>query len=105
MAKRIDVSDLDIFYGSFKAVENVSLSVEPRSVTAFIGVILALTIGGEAEHFSAYVLPVAAGCFIYLAAGGLIPRFLQSTNLKGSFIHIALMSVGVAAMLALTFLE
>jgi phosphate transport system ATP-binding protein len=37
MAKRIDVSDLDIFYGSFKAVENVSLSVEPRSVTAFIG--------------------------------------------------------------------
>jgi phosphate transport system ATP-binding protein len=37
MAKRIDVTDLDIYYGSFKAVENVSLSVEPRSVTAFIG--------------------------------------------------------------------
>jgi phosphate transport system ATP-binding protein len=37
MAKRIDVSDLDIYYGAFKAVENVSLSVEPRSVTAFIG--------------------------------------------------------------------
>jgi phosphate transport system ATP-binding protein len=37
MAKRIDVSDLDIYYGSFKAVESVSLSVEPRSVTAFIG--------------------------------------------------------------------
>ncbi len=25
MAKRIDVSDLDIFYGTFKAVEGVSL--------------------------------------------------------------------------------
>ena len=37
MAKRIDVSDLDIYYGSFKAVEGVTLSVEPRSVTAFIG--------------------------------------------------------------------
>jgi len=37
MAKRIDVTDLDIYYGSFKAVEGVSLSVEPRSVTAFIG--------------------------------------------------------------------
>ncbi len=37
MAKRIDVADLDIYYGSFKAVENVTLAVEPRSVTAFIG--------------------------------------------------------------------
>jgi len=37
MAKRIDVTDLDIYYGSFKAVEGVTLSVEPRSVTAFIG--------------------------------------------------------------------
>src|SRR5512140_707070 len=37
MAKRIDVSDLDIFYGDFMAVEGVTFSVEPRSVTAFIG--------------------------------------------------------------------
>jgi phosphate transport system ATP-binding protein len=37
MAKRIDVTDLDIFYGSFKAVEGVTFSVEPRSVTALIG--------------------------------------------------------------------
>ncbi|RKN39095.1 phosphate ABC transporter ATP-binding protein PstB [Micromonospora endolithica] len=37
MAKRIDVSDLDIFYGSFKAVESVNMSIEPQSVTALIG--------------------------------------------------------------------
>jgi phosphate transport system ATP-binding protein len=37
MAKRIDVSDLDVYYGDFKAVEGVTLTVEPRSVTAFIG--------------------------------------------------------------------
>jgi phosphate transport system ATP-binding protein len=37
MAKRIDVKDLDIYYGDFKAVEGVSMTVEPRSVTAFIG--------------------------------------------------------------------
>ena len=37
MAKRIDVKDLNIFYGSFKAVEDVTMTVEPRSVTAFIG--------------------------------------------------------------------
>ena len=37
MAKRIDVKDLSIFYGAFKAIEDVTMTVEPRSVTAFIG--------------------------------------------------------------------
>ncbi|MBV2365956.1 phosphate ABC transporter ATP-binding protein PstB [Streptomonospora sp. S1-112] len=37
MAKRIDVSDLNVYYGKFHAVENVNMTIEPRSVTAFIG--------------------------------------------------------------------
>ncbi|WP_086821821.1 phosphate ABC transporter ATP-binding protein PstB [Allokutzneria sp. NRRL B-24872] len=37
MAKRIDVKDLNIYYGKFQAVDGVTLSVPPRSVTAFIG--------------------------------------------------------------------
>ena len=37
MSKRIDVQDLNIFYGDFHAVKDVSMTIEPRSVTAFIG--------------------------------------------------------------------
>jgi phosphate transport system ATP-binding protein len=37
MSKRIDVKDLDIFYGDFHAVKNVNMAIEPRTVTAFIG--------------------------------------------------------------------
>lgn len=37
MSKRIDVNNLNVFYGDFLAVEDVSLSIESRSVTAFIG--------------------------------------------------------------------
>jgi phosphate transport system ATP-binding protein len=37
MAQRIDVKDVNIYYGSFKAVEGVSMTIESRSVTAFIG--------------------------------------------------------------------
>jgi phosphate transport system ATP-binding protein len=37
VAKRIDVTDLDVFYGGFQAVEAVSMTVQPRTVTAFIG--------------------------------------------------------------------
>ena len=37
MAKRIDVSELDCYYGKFLAVAGVSVEIEPRTVTAFIG--------------------------------------------------------------------
>ena len=37
MAKSIDVSDLDIYYGDFLAVEGVTMTIKARSVTAFIG--------------------------------------------------------------------
>jgi phosphate transport system ATP-binding protein len=37
VAKRLDMKDVDIFYGPFHAVQDVSLTVPPHSVTAFIG--------------------------------------------------------------------
>jgi len=37
VSKRIEVNDLNVYYGKFKAVEDVSLKIEPRTVTAFIG--------------------------------------------------------------------
>jgi phosphate transport system ATP-binding protein len=37
MAKSIDVSDLDIYYGDFLAVEGVTMTIKAKSVTAFIG--------------------------------------------------------------------
>jgi phosphate transport system ATP-binding protein len=37
VAKRIDCSDVNIYYGDFLAVKDVSVSIEPRSVTALIG--------------------------------------------------------------------
>ncbi|WP_028708840.1 phosphate ABC transporter ATP-binding protein PstB [Propionicicella superfundia] len=37
MSKRIVVNNLNVYYGKFKAVEDVDMVIEPRSVTAFIG--------------------------------------------------------------------
>ncbi|HWC35339.1 MAG TPA: phosphate ABC transporter ATP-binding protein PstB [Mycobacteriales bacterium] len=37
MAKRIETAGLSCFYGSTKAVEDVTITIEPKSVTAFIG--------------------------------------------------------------------
>jgi phosphate transport system ATP-binding protein len=37
MSKRIDVDHLNVYYGNFLAVEDVSMGIDARSVTAFIG--------------------------------------------------------------------
>ncbi|HEX7715795.1 MAG TPA: phosphate ABC transporter ATP-binding protein PstB [Marmoricola sp.] len=37
MAKSIDITDLNIYYGDFLAVENVTMTIPARSVTALIG--------------------------------------------------------------------
>ncbi|MCF2526849.1 phosphate ABC transporter ATP-binding protein PstB [Yinghuangia soli] len=37
MTKRIEISGLNAYYGANKAVEDISMTIEPRTVTAFIG--------------------------------------------------------------------
>ncbi|MFC7273913.1 phosphate ABC transporter ATP-binding protein PstB [Paractinoplanes rhizophilus] len=37
MAKRIEASDVTSYYGSFKAIDGISMTVEPKTITALIG--------------------------------------------------------------------
>ncbi|HSA49621.1 MAG TPA: phosphate ABC transporter ATP-binding protein PstB [Yinghuangia sp.] len=37
MTKRIEISSLNAYYGKVRAVEDISMTIEPRTVTAFIG--------------------------------------------------------------------
>ncbi|MFZ0530421.1 MAG: phosphate ABC transporter ATP-binding protein PstB [Propionicimonas sp.] len=37
MSKRIEITDLNVYYSAFRAVEDVTMTIEPRTVTAFIG--------------------------------------------------------------------
>ena len=34
---KIQVSNLDLFYGSFQALKNINLDIEENQITAFIG--------------------------------------------------------------------
>jgi phosphate transport system ATP-binding protein len=36
-AKRFELKDLNLFYGDFQAVQNISMTIEPNQVTALIG--------------------------------------------------------------------
>lgn len=63
--------------------------------TAILGTVTALLIGTHNSHFSIYMLPVAAGGFIYLATGCLIPEIVRDTTKKNLFINIVFILLGL----------
>lgn len=68
------------------------------ATSAILGTLITLWIGHEVEHFSTYVLPVAAGGFIYLAATSLLPEVLKHTKKKNWIAYSVVVLLGMALM-------
>ena len=75
------------------------------AITAVVGVILALIFGSVAETFTLWILPIAAGGFIYIALADLIPELQKTKELKYSFFQILTLLLGVLIMVILLLLE
>ena len=75
------------------------------ALAAIIGLIFALIFGNLAEIFTLWVLPIAAGGFIYIAVADLIPELQKTKELKYSILQIIAVMIGILAMLVLVFLE
>ena len=63
--------------------------------TAFIGAILILSTGKSAEGISTWILPLAAGGFIYLAAADLIPELHAEKKVKRSIQQFIALLLGM----------
>lgn len=74
-------------------------------LTALIGAAFVLLVTQDIELFGAYAAAVTAGAFIYLAAADLIPDINRRTAGSASATAVAAFLVGIALMLALTYLE
>lgn len=75
------------------------------ALSAFVGLLISLTLGGAGENFILFILPMAAGGFIYIAVADLIPELHKTKEAKHSMLQIVAVLAGVMAMIALTLLE
>ncbi len=75
------------------------------ALLAVVGVIFALAMGSIAQASITWLLPIAAGGFIYIAVADLIPELHKHQEGNNSAIQIFTAIVGVGLMLLLTFLE
>ena len=74
------------------------------ALTAFVGAIIALSLGNIMENITLYLIPFAAGGFIYIAGSDLIPELHQQESAKQSLIQIGTFLLGVAVMFLLLFI-
>lgn len=72
------------------------------ALTAIIGTVVALTVGAMSESFIAYLLPFAAGGFIYIAASDLIPELHKNFKTSTSILQVLIFILGIALMYLLT---
>lgn len=67
-------------------------------LTAIFGGILGYWLSFKIAYLTDYLLPFAAGGFIYIAASDLMPELRKETDLKKSLTSFAVFLVGVAVM-------
>lgn len=75
------------------------------ALMSFAGLILVWIIGTSSEYFAEFILPIAAGGFIYIAVGDLIPELQKNKNAKYFILQVIAFMFGIGAMVLLTTLE
>lgn len=75
------------------------------ALLALIGVIISFILGNLANSFIIWILPFAAGGFIYIAIADLMPELHKTKNIKYSIYQTLAVFIGVLSMIILTFLE
>jgi len=69
------------------------------ALAVILGGVVGYFISFGAQNIIAYLVPFAAGGFIYIASSDLIPELRKETNIKKSFLSFGIFLFGVLFML------
>ncbi len=75
------------------------------ALAAVIGAIVALVMSSYVENITIFLIPFAAGNFIYIAGSDLIPELHKEVKVKKSLLQFIAIVLGVLIMAALLLLE
>lgn len=75
------------------------------ALMAVLGAIIALVLGQSLQGLETFLLPFAAGSFIYIAGADLIPEIHKEVKVSKSVIQFFTFALGVAIMLLLLLVE
>ena len=75
------------------------------ALSAFIGLGFVYLLQNFLEGIEAFLLPLSAGLFIYIAVADMLPEMHKECSFRQSFLQILLLWIGILVMLLLAFGE
>lgn len=89
-----------LVYGGFSRQKALTLNFL-TALTAVIGTVIALAVADTNNQFQNFLIPFAAGGFIYVAGSDLIPELHKHTEIKKSLGQVLAFVLGIVLMLLL----
>src|SRR3989344_4473134 len=93
-----------LLYSGFSRVRAIFLNFI-SALLAVLGAIAVLFLAELGANLTLWLIPVAAGGFIYIASADLIPEIHKTTRLLHSLLPFATMLLGIGTMIALLLFE
>jgi len=75
------------------------------ALTAVLGTLVSLALARYTEHLTLFLIPFAAGSFIYIAGSDLIPELHKEFRVKKSLLELLTFVLGIGVMALLLLLE
>ena len=93
-----------LVYGGFGRKQALMFNFA-TAITAILGGIVGYLASSIMQTSIIYLLPFAAGNFIYIAAADLIPEIKHQVRLRRSILHFGVFIIGIAIMLMVKFIH
>lgn len=100
-----EIGDFAVLVHSGYTVKKALLYNFLSGLAAMLGLFIVFLFGNIMDNSIMWLVPVAAGGFIYIAIADLIPELHKTKEIKYSLIQISIIIIGVLSMFALTLLE
>ena len=93
-----------LVYGGFGRKQALMFNFA-TAITAILGGIVGYLASSIMQTSIIYLLPFAAGNFIYIAAADLVPEIKHQVSLRRSILHFGVFVIGIAIMLTVKFIH
>lgn len=93
-----------LIHGGFDRKRALLLNLASATV-AIAGTLIALLVGSQREVLTAFLIPFAAGGFIYIAGADLMPEIHKECEVRPSISQFVSLCLGFLFMVLLVFLE
>ena len=100
-----EIGDFGVLIHGGLSVKKALLYNFLSALAALLGLFLVFAFESVASSFSIYLLPVAAGGFLYIAGSDLIPELKHETKIAASVRQLLAILLGIGVMMALLLID